>query len=400
MTLPRSLRARAHLVGLSAALLASLHAADKPPAVSDLYTAQPLAPYYAFQPTMIAPGSETIQRRSEASAANLKNGNVLVAWCDLVGHSDNAKGYIVAQELAPDGKPLGEPRSLFPTPEGGLNVLSPAIRRLKDGKLGLAFSYRMSTQSASRQFSVSADEGITWSKTVPVSDGSDPYMTGCNDRLSVLESGRLVAPLHCTDDWDKHHLHVKVARSDDNGATWKTTAQKIELPLVRWPENKPGIESGCIEPGIAQRADGSLLMTFRTAMGTQFFSESADQGETWTAPRSLELISPQAPANLTRIPGSNDLLMVWTPSYEAKAVLGGKRNTIMVAVSKDGGRSWPHAARKILVHDPEHSIDYPSVLYRGNEVWITLRTSSGAGVLQGLTSTQLMRVPLAWFQQP
>jgi hypothetical protein len=31
--------------------------------------------------------------------------------------------------------------------------------------------------------------------------------------------------------------------------------------------------------------------------------------------------------------------MVWTPSYEAKAVLGGKRNTIMAAISQDGGRT-------------------------------------------------------------
>ena len=54
-------------------------------------------------------------------------------------------------------------------------------------------------------------------------------------------------------------------------------------------------------PGVAQRTDGSLLMTMRTAMGTQFYSESADQGETWTPPRSLELISPQAPASRTII---------------------------------------------------------------------------------------------------
>jgi hypothetical protein len=55
--------------------------------------------------------------------------------------------------------------------------------------------------------------------------------------------------------------------------------------------------------------------------------------------------------------------------------------------------------RKILIYDPQHSVGYPSVLYRDNEGWITLRMSSGPGVLQGLTSTQLVRVPLAWFQR-
>ena len=103
-------------------------------------------------------------------------------------------------------------------------------------------------------------------------------MTGCNDRLTVHSSGRLLAPLHCSDDWEKHHLHVKTAWSDDNG------------------------------------------------------------------------------------------------------------------------RTWPHAKRKIILHDPAKSTDYPSVMYRGNEVWITLRISSGAGVLQGLTGTGLVRVPLAWLE--
>ena len=346
---------------------------------------------------MIVPADDRFQRRGEASAVALKNGNVLILWCDLVGSSDNARGYIAGQEFTHQGKLIGEPRTVFPTPEGGLNTLSPAVRRLKDGTLGVAFSYRMSTKVASRQFSISRDEGKTWSTPVTVSDGTDSYMTGCNDRLTVLASGRLLAPLHCTPDWEKHHLHVKTAWSDDNGATWQTTKQQIELPYVRWQGRNIALESGPHEPGIAERADGSLLMTMRTAMGTQFYAESADRGETWSDPRSLELISPLAPANLSRIPGTNKLLMVWTPNYEAAKRLMGNRNTIIACVSEDGGRTWPHAKRKVLIHDSSRSIDYPSVLYYKDEVWITLRVSSGPGVLQGKTGTGLMRVPLKWF---
>jgi sialidase-1 len=210
---------------------------------------------------------------------------------------------------------------VMPTPKGGLNTLSPALRRLPDGAIGMAFSYRMSTKIASRRFARSEDEGRTWSEPILVSDDSDTYMTGCNDRLTVHSTGRLLAPLHCSDDWDKHHLHVKVAYSDDHGRTWTTTKQKLELPFVRWLDDtgQPtrriiNLESGPHEPGIAERADGSLFMTMRTAMGTQFFSESYDRGETWTDPRSLELISPLAPANVSRIPGTDKLLMIWTPN--------------------------------------------------------------------------------------
>ena len=358
----------------------------------------PDRPVTAFPLDMVVPADEKFQRRSEASSIVLKNGNVLLLWCDLVGSSDNAKGYIAGQELTPDGRTIGQPRLVFPTPEGGLNTLSPAVRRLKDGSIGVAFSYRMSTKVASRRFSVSRDEGATWSPPVIVSDGSDSYMTGCNDRLTVLASGRLIAPLHCSEDWEKHHLHVKVAFSDDHGASWQMSRSKLELPYVRWTDRKIGLESGPHEPGVAERADGTLLMTMRTPMGTQFYSESKDRGETWSGPRSLELISPLAPANLTRIPGTNKLLMVWTPNYDSGAGMMGRRNTIMACISDDGGRTWPHAKRKVLIHDPARSIDYPSVMYRGDEVWISLRVSSGPGVLQGRTGTGLMRVPLRWFE--
>jgi len=373
-----------------------------PPSFDDIHALRATTPYYAFPTTWIAPPDAKYQRRSEASAVTLKNGDVLVAWCDLMGRGDNAKGFISAVELDAEGRPRGEPRIVAPTPPGGLNSLSPALRRLGSGEVGLAFSYRMSTKEASRRFMRSADEGRTWSEPVLVSDGSDPYMTGCNDRLTVLASGRLLAPLHCSDDWDKHHLHVKTAWSDDHGQSWRTTPAKIQLPYVRWldedgkPSRKISLESGPHEPGIAERADGSLLMTLRTAMGTQFFSESFDRGETWTDPRSLELISPLAPANLTRIPGTDKLLMVWTPNYEHAKFLMGRRNTIAVCVSDDGGRSWPLARRKILIHDSGKSTDYPSVLYHRDEIWITLRVSSGSGVLQGLTGTALVRVPLTW----
>lgn len=381
------LRRRHPLLRAAAAALLNLPAAAL--AASDAY--------YAFPLEMVEPGTAQLPRRSEATAVSLRDGNVLMLWCELAGRSDNAHGYIAGQELGPEGQPIGTPRVVFPAPSGGMNTLSPAMRRLKNGRIGVVFSYRMSPTRASREFSASADEGRSWSAPVAVSDGSDPYMTGCNDRLTVLDTGRLVAPLHCTSDWNKHYLHVKVAWSDDGGGRWTTTPKSLELPMVRWPDNRVPIESGCIEPAVAQRADGSLLMTIRTAMGTQFCSESLDRGETWTPPRSLGIVSPQAPAQLTRLPGTGDLLLLWTPGYNAEARNGGQRHIIMACVSRDGGRSWPLAARKVLLRDPRRSIDYPSILYRAGEAWITLRVSSGSGILEGRTGVGLMRVPISWF---
>lgn len=337
------------------------------------------------------------KRRSEATLAELGDGSLFLAYASHVGESDNARAKIVSVLLNPDGIPLTDERDLVEPPPGGLNAMSPAAKRLPDGRLGLLFSYRHSKREASRRFMVSSDDGQSWSAPTIVATGG--YKTGCHDRFVIHSSGRLLAPLHCTEDWDQHHLHVRVARSDDHGKTWELSGP-VELPIVRWPAGSDGsdnTESGCIEPGIAEREDGSLLMTLRTAMGTQFGCESFDAGRTWSAPRSMEIISPVAPAHISRIPNTSDLLMLWTSDYDAKAPLSGERHTLMSCVSRDGGRSWPHANRKILVQDFSRSIDYPSVLYRGAEAIITLRVSSGSGILEGLTSTCLTRVPLHWF---
>lgn len=373
---------------------------------------------YAFPLRNVAPATDQIARKSEASLVSLRDGGALLAYASHVGRSDNDRAPLVARKLDAEGRPVTAERVVVPPPEGGFNAMSPALQRLPDGRIGMLFSYRQSQKIASRRFTASSDEGETWSPHVIVADGQ--YKTGCHDRFTVHSSGRLLAPCHCTEDWDLHHLHVRVARSDDAGSTWQL-GEPITLPYVRWlqsegpsqtrsqppPDSTPAapgrqafvqnIESGCIEPGIAERKDGSLLMTIRTAMGTQFKSESFDRGTTWSTPRSMEVISPVAPAHLSRIPGTDHLLLLWTSDFNARAGLFGARNTIMACISRDGGESWPHASRKVLVHDPEHSVDYPSVLYRGREVWITLRTSTGKGVLQGRTSTQLMRVPLSWF---
>ena len=347
---------------------------------------------YAFPLEPVAPATDRFRRRSEASLVDLKDGGFLLAYANHVGRSDNDRAFIEAVRLTPEGKRTDDAWVAVEAPEGGLNAMSPALRRLPDGRIGMVYSHRMNTTCASRLFIASQDEGRTWSDPIIVAEGE--YKTGRNDCFTICSTGRFIAPCHCTDDWDKHYVHIRVAWSDDAGAAW-SLGDKIELPMVNWPDG--GNESGCNEPCVVERADGSLFMTMRTAMGTQFCSESLDGGETWTPPRSMEVISPQAPANLSRIPGSDDLLLVWTPNYNARTSLGGRRHTIMTCISYDGGRSWPHDNRKVLVHDPHHSVDYPSLLYKDGEAWITLRCSTGPAVVDGRTSTCLMRVPIAWF---
>lgn len=371
---------------------------------------------YAFPLETVAAADTAHSRRGEASLVPLRDGSVLLAYGRFTGRNDpgyatlaNARvsryagsyierdndfGEVVARRLDASGQPMGEERVLVPCPADGLNAMNPALARLPDGRLGLLYSHRISRHVSSRRFLVSSDEGLSWQQTAIVC--AEGYVSGGHDRFNVLASGRLLAPLHCTDDWEKHYLHVRVARSDDLGCTWQSGAP-VRVPQVAWPD-RPGTESGCNEPGIAERSDGSLLMTMRTAMGTQFCAESRDAGETWSSPRTMEVPSPSAPAHLSRVPGSSELLLIWNPHYDGTEPMNGHRHTLMACLSSDGGRSWPHARRKILVHDPSRNSDYPAVLHRDGEVWVVFRQSDQAQVIQGRMSSCLLRVPLAWLR--
>ncbi|WP_043585549.1 sialidase family protein [Geminisphaera colitermitum] len=364
---------------------------------------QPATAQLAFPVHVIAQASEAMPRRTEATLVALKNGRVLAAYANHVGRSDNARSHIALRQIDTAGHLIGNEWIGITPPGDGLNAMSPALRRLPDGRLGMLYSFRLGTTKAMRHFVTSKDEGKTWTPPVVVASGK--YVTGCHDRFTILQSGRFVAPLHCSENWEDHYLYTRVATSDDNGRSWRVS-EPLELPYVgglgglgdHW--KGAFYESGCYEPGVVQRVDGSLLMTMRTAMGTQFCSESFDEGLTWSPLRSLEVVSPQAPANLVRIPGTPVLLLLWSSDYGATIGTGGNRRCISCGLSMDDGRTWPHHLRRHVIQDTVSSWDYPSVLFHNDELWMSIRYTAGARYLEKPASTLLMRIPMAWVMEP
>jgi hypothetical protein len=361
----------------------------------------------AFRSEVIRAATPENPRHSEATAVELRDGSILLAWSRFEGrgdnaiaeiagvdahvlHDDNGQATVAGTVLTGSGLEWGEERTLIGN-GAGLNVMSPALARLADGGIGLLYSHRNSTTEACRMFCRSDDEGATWSNPVPLPQ-ADSYQTGCHDRLAVLDSGRLVAPLHCTHDWHAPHLHVRTAWSDDNGATWLLSEQVV-LPKV----SNSG-ESGCIEPDVAQRADGSLLMAIRTAMGTIFRAESDDGGETWHNLRSMEVVAPVAPSLLRRIPDTSDLLLIWNWHYDWTKRLAGTRRPLAAAISTDGGDSWPTVRRKILEDDPAATYAYPSCLFIGREALITYFVTPGDAP-SNQRSLKVARLPLTWLYE-
>ncbi len=179
----------------------------------------------------------------------------------------------------------------------------------------------------------SADGGRTWSVALDITPQLFGAATAHADWISAfassgaavqLEDGRLMFALvvrrHA--EWYSP-LEVYACYSDDGGYTWTLS------------ENAADYDGD--ESKIAQRADGTLLMSIRNRhKGARKFSTSADGGIHWSAPYyNSDLIEPACNGDMIRYRhGDRSLLLHTIPNDSVD-----RRNVTLFA-SDDEGVSW------------------------------------------------------------
>ena len=109
----------------------------------------------------------------------------------------------------------------------------------------------------------------------------------------------------------QHDIEALIYYSDDEGKTWHRNANGQMLVTLDYSGQGHWT---CSEPVAVEYAPNHLLMLYRTELGCLFQSWSSDDGTNWTQPRPTRLSADQSPAALKRIPGTNDLLVVWNQS--------------------------------------------------------------------------------------
>jgi hypothetical protein len=185
-----------------------------------------------------------------------------------------------------------------------------------------------------------------------------------NDRVVQLSGGRLLAPLalHHRPGWEKPDWNgeVGVYFSDDAGATWQRSAgwQKAH--------DASGKRIAAQEPGVVELKDGRVLMFIRTGAGELYQSRSADRGATWSLPVAMGVASPQSPASIERIPGSDTLVMVWNDHSALSAAERKARTPLSLALSRDEGRTWTPSFP--LESDPKGWYCYTAMEFVGDHL--------------------------------
>ena len=174
----------------------------------------------------------------------------------------------------------------------------------------------------------------------------------------IRNGKRVISGAHRTD-----RSGAYVYYSDDDGRTWKASAQ-VTVP----PHRKGGFHQGTrwnhgsVEPTVVELNDGRLWMLMRTSQDRHYQAFSEDGGETWSEATPSPFYGTITMPTLYRM-GDGRLLFFWcntTPLPERAGTDGvwedvfTNRDALHVAISSDDGRTWK-GFRELLLNPERNS---------------------------------------------
>nr|WP_300858912.1 sialidase family protein [uncultured Acetatifactor sp.] len=291
------------------------------------------------------PPSAGNPRNSEGTFLELADGELIFVYSRFKGDSPNDHAYAdLALMRSVDGGLTWTDEGVILTceGEGGVNMMSPGLLMMEDGKPGLFYLVRITYAVTKVFLRRSPDGGRTWGERTVCTEQEDFFVLN-NDRIVRLTSGRIRVPVASHRSWGGDGRMDGNARamffySDDDGRTWACSRSRCSLP---WANTNSGLQ----EPGLVELAPGILWAWARTDLFVQYEMFSMDNGETWTASQPSRFSSPCSPLSMKR-DGNGTLYAVWNPVPEYngraksdRAFLGG-RTPMVIASSTDNGKSF------------------------------------------------------------
>jgi sialidase-1 len=302
-------------------------------------------------------------RNSEGSFVTLKNGNILFVYSRYTsGTGDDHDPAFLASRFSSDGgRTWTEKDDTVLNNEGGMNVMSVSLLRLKNGEIALFYLKKNTINDCVPYVRFSRDEAKTWSEAIPCITDQSGYFVLNNDRVIQLKSGRLLFGVALHKNLNAYmggSGNLFSYYSDDNGRTWKA-GQELKGPKDILTQ----------EPGVVELKNGDVMMFIRATGGTQLVSYSKDKGETWTNAVPYNLKSPLSPASIERIPGTRDLFAIWNNNDGRIPNVKDHRTPLTIAISKDDGKTWLHI--KNIEADPDGWYCYMAIHFDKNNVLLS-----------------------------
>lgn len=295
----------------------------------------------------------------DSHAANLlalDNGDLLCAWFSGSGEG-NPDTNVLVSRLPAGGDRWTEPVQAAADPER--SEQNPVLFQAPNGKVWLLHtSNEPHNQHTSRVVvRVSEDRGHTWGEPFVLHDGPGLFL---RQPIVAMSNGEWLLPCY----YCKTGGHYSVVLlSADQGKTW--TEHEVPGSLHR------------VQMSVAERGDGTLFAVFRSRHADRIYSSvSADFGRTWTEPVKTALPNNNSSIQLAKLANGHLALIYNDATLERDQYRWIERNgefrkktlrtPLTVAVSEDGGATWPHV-KNVQVADLEHKekqtgYSYPSII--------------------------------------
>ncbi|MFO0910837.1 MAG: sialidase family protein [Isosphaeraceae bacterium] len=332
------------------------------------------------------PATTANPRYSEGSVLVLSDGRLLYATTEFQERVGLRQARVIATSESADGGQTWSAPRVVQENVGKQNVMSVTLRRLRpgavfDGPIGLFYLVKNSPTDLHVFVRTSEDEARSFGPPIQVTTAPGYHVMN-NDRVTILKSGRILAPIASTGDVLKGgHFVSACVISDDLGKTWHHGRGHVDYG-----------RRGAMEPEVVEAEDGRLFMHIRTQLGHIAVSESTDGGETWGEARSWEVRAPEAPSTVRVIPSTGHLLLIWNDTFRAGEGHGGRRTPLTAAISADGGKTWTH--RRDLETDAKFTYAYTSITFDRGRALLTYYVRDEA---TGRISSRFRSVPIAWF---
>ncbi|MEG9687274.1 sialidase family protein [Klebsiella michiganensis] len=237
---------------------------------------------------------------------------------------------------------------------------NPVLFLAPDNVLWLLWTAQVSgnQDTAIVRYRQSTDLGQTWGAIATLLDKPGTFI---RQPITVLNNGNWLLPVfYCRtqpgEKWVGNDDISAVKISSDCGKTWRD----VEVPQ----------SLGCVHMNITALSNGTLVALFRSRWADNiYYSQSVDNGESWSVPEPTELPNNNSSIQVTTLT-SGELALVFNHmsaagALERRASLydeiddgdnsrkgpevisgrsafwGAPRAPMTVAISADGGKTWP-----------------------------------------------------------
>ena len=309
-----------------------------------------------------------------------------------VGWDDHARADL-AEMISEDGGETWRDNGTVVSRGDADNIMSVSLLRLQTGGIRLFYLEKRFTPAGQvdciPMMRCSDDEGETWSEARRLIPHGG-YFVMHNDRAVQLASGRIALPfsshLHRTGG-DSRPGIVFVLFSDDEGETWR------ESETTLYPNPLAESRHGLQEPVLIELEPGKLRMWSRTALGWQFVSDSADNGDHWSAAvPDLNFPAPLSPLSVKRDPATGFLYAVWNGiDRQLYPVMpnpdGSDRTPLVLMRSCDNGATWERRQAVLLETGPDRGYCYTAMHFEGKSLLLGYcfgQHRPGGSILQDL----------------